>query len=93
MNKEWEKELKFLLEKKLDKDNDSTSFVFIDKNHPPNGIDKSIRQIKTLIPLNFIPRIVAIIPKCQSNFQLDAEHFYPFSLTFMINCLQRVQTR
>eukprot|EP00825_Cyclidium_porcatum_P015344 TRINITY_DN1862_c0_g1_i1.p2 TRINITY_DN1862_c0_g1~~TRINITY_DN1862_c0_g1_i1.p2 ORF type:complete len:213 (-),score=24.72 TRINITY_DN1862_c0_g1_i1:18-656(-) len=93
MNKEWENEIKKLLQQRIDKDDQQEVFVFIDKNHPPNGIDKSIKQIKELIPLNFTPVIVAIIPQCMTQFKLESDKVYPFSLTFIMNCIHRVQTR
>ena len=85
------------LEKLITKTNYSKKpnhLIFLDKNHPPkqaivSGIDaiKEHRHFK-----NFNIKLIALLPFCLNNFTF-ADVQYPFSLTFLFNCLQRAINR
>eukprot|EP01017_Pseudomicrothorax_dubius_P027925 TRINITY_DN3273_c0_g3_i3.p1 TRINITY_DN3273_c0_g3~~TRINITY_DN3273_c0_g3_i3.p1 ORF type:complete len:577 (-),score=151.28 TRINITY_DN3273_c0_g3_i3:584-2314(-) len=67
-------------------------FIFIDKNHPPNALNGTFRCIRESVPANVELKVVGVVPQCQSQYQADG-HIYPFSMTFFLNCLDRVQNR
>ena len=48
--------------------------LFIDKNHPPNGIDKTITTINQLLPLDCVVKRLYLVPKI-----LSPMRDYPFS--------------
>lgn len=68
--------------------------LFLDKNHPPNGIAKAIEMLKRLTPYTYNLIITALIPECanQYSFKLRQKNkiHFPFSLTFMAYCINRV---
>ena len=71
--------------------------LFIDKNHPPNAINKTIEPIKKIISdfTNIDKQVsfVALIPECINNFILGNGHGLPFSLSYLIQCYIRVRNR
>ena len=71
--------------------------LFIDKNHPPNAINKTIEPIKKIIS-NFTNidkqvSFVALIPECINNFIFGTNLSLPFSLSYLIQCYIRVRNR
>ena len=71
--------------------------LFIDKNHPPNAINKTIEPIKKIMSdfTNIDKQVsfVALIPECINNFILGNGHALPFSLSYLIQCYIRVRNR
>jgi hypothetical protein len=70
--------------------------IYIDKNHPPNAIKKTIELIHAHKPANSDVRLLALMPKSKPGPTLtigDKEVSYPFSLELCLNCLVTVQTR
>jgi len=78
---------------KSKENNQHVHALFFDKNHPPC---KLIRLIDFLHQIRFKEqfniKIVVITPQCIQGYS-SREGFYPFSLTFLVNCLQRVLAR
>ena len=73
------------------------SLLFIDKNHPPNAINKTIEPIKKIISsftnLNKQVIFTGLIPECINNFTIKTDLFLPFSLSYLIQCYIRVRNR
>ena len=71
--------------------------LFIDKNHPPNAINKTIEPIKKIMSsftnLNKQVVFVGLIPECINNFIINSDLFLPFSLSYLIQCYIRVRNR
>ena len=71
--------------------------IFIDKNHPPNAINKTIEPIKKIMSdfTNIDKQVsfVALIPECINNFILGHGLELPFSLSYLIQCYIRVRNR
>ena len=92
------------IEKKLNMRLKPNSVMFIDKNHPPNGIKKILNHIRNSLPKHYKPEIIAFVPHMQEsrNFKFDYDFYiteiekevrYPFSLDFFIKSVCRVQCR
>ena len=73
------------------------SLLFIDKNHPPNAINKTIEPIKKIISsfTNLKKQVIftGLIPECINNFTIKSDLFLPFSLSYLIQCYIRVRNR
>ena len=73
------------------------SLLFIDKNHPPNAINKTIEPIKKIMSsftnLNKQVVFIGLIPECINNFIIKSDLFLPFSLSYLIQCYIRVRNR
>ena len=71
--------------------------LFIDKNHPPNAINKTIEPIKKVISdftkIDKQVSFIGIIPECINNFLLGPNLSIPFSLSYLIQCYIRVRNR
>ena len=71
--------------------------LFIDKNHPPNAINKTIEPIKKVMSdfTNIDKQIsfVGLLPDCINNFILANHIPLPFSLSYLIQCYIRVRNR
>jgi hypothetical protein len=70
--------------------------IFIDKNHPPNGIRKTIEFINKNKTKFADVRLIALLPKTKSTFTIrvkDNDVVYPFSAETCLNCLMHVQIR
>ena len=73
------------------------TLIYIDKNHPPNAINKSIEPIKKIMSdftnCNKQVLFVGLIPDCINNFKLGENGGLPFSLSYLIQCYVRVRNR
>lgn len=70
--------------------------IFIDKNHPPNAIRKTIDLINQHRPRHADVRFLALMPKCKQGPSIqfgEKEVSFPFSLDLCLSCLVTVQTR
>ena len=71
--------------------------IFIDKNHPPNAINKTIEPIRKIMSdfTNIDKQVsfVGLIPECINNFILGHGLALPFSLSYLIQCYIRVRNR
>jgi hypothetical protein len=77
------------------------SIIYIDKNHPPNAINRSTEpirkflqsQIKSSFKLDL--QFVALIPDCINEFRFgeNSNSFIPFSLSYFLQCYLRVRHR
>lgn len=70
--------------------------IFIDKNHPPNAIKKTIELIHAHKPRNSDVRLLALMPKSKPGTVVhigEKEVTYPLSLELALSCLVTVQTR
>lgn len=77
-----------------EKAKEKTHVVFLDKNHPPNGIQKAVNTVKSECPRNCRLFLHALVPKCEIPFSnCKRKVFYPFSLEFLLTCLHRIQNR
>lgn len=73
------------------------TILYLDKNHPPNALKKTVESIRSFAKKDSDIRLIAIIPKSSPAFSFKApegaakpEHSYPFSLEFFINSLKTV---
>ncbi len=39
-------------------------YLFIDKNHPPNSVLKTLDNLRSYCPANVSLKIIAALPKC-----------------------------
>ena len=99
-NFQFEKELVETFEE-IYKSDIKDSIIYIDKNHPPNAINRSTEpirkflrnQIKSSFKLDL--QFVALIPDCINEFRFgdNFNSFIPFSLSYFIQCYLRVKHR
>ena len=75
-----------LIMKKIATAKNHHQVFFIDKNHPPNGIDKAMDLIHQDISPNIDLKIIAIAPDCTFGTKVN---YLPFSLEFIGKCLKR----
>ena len=77
------------------------SIIYIDKNHPPNAINRSTEPIRKYLEKNVNPNFkldlqyVALIPDCINYFHFGENNtsFIPFSISYFIQCYLRVRHR
>lgn len=74
--------------KESDKPSSSVHVIFIDKNHPPNGLDKTVSMINQNLPRDCVSKKLYLIPKIYSPIK-----DYPFSTQFFLQCYYRLQKR
>ena len=96
-NKSFQEEIETKFKKIYLNNKLKNCLLFIDKNHPPNAINKTIEPIKKIISdfTNTEKHVsfVGLIPECINNFFVDSHLFIPFSLTYLIQCYIRVRNR
>lgn len=64
--------------------------LFIDKNHPPNGIQKTVKEVESLCPKDVKLELVALCPQMGEKEPLlksSEDNRYPFSLNFLFNMI------
>ena len=89
----YNEELAKLL-KKISKDDKELSFLFIDKNHLPPALPKVLDHLNDKCSSLFTHwRFIGLYPDSYESHQVSNKLIYPFSLNFMLNCLDRVQSR
>ena len=77
------------------------SIIYIDKNHPPNAINRSTEPIRKFLETNIDTsfkldlQYVALIPDCIKYFEFGEKStsFIPFSISYFIQCYLRVKHR
>ena len=69
----------------------SRHVIFLDKNHPPNAIDQTVEAARSHSPDTEV-RVVGLIPNSQEPLAIGRDE-YPFSLSFLVQCLMRVKDR
>ena len=77
------------------------SIIYIDKNHPPNAINRSTEPIRKYLEKNIDTsfkldlQFVALIPDCINYFHFGENNssFIPFSFSYFIQCYLRVRHR
>ena len=77
------------------------SIIYIDKNHPPNAINRSTEPIRKFLETNVNTsfkldlQYVALIPDCIKYFEFgeNSTSFIPFSISYFIQCYLRVKHR
>jgi len=80
--------------KKIAKEDQEISFLFIDKNNLPNAIPRILETLEDRCSSLFDKwRFVGLYPESFQPHQVSNKLFYPFSINFMMNCVQRVQDR
>ena len=97
----FEKELKQRFENVFYNNKILNAMIYIDKNHPPNAINRSTDPIRNFLKDNYNNRyqldlqFVALIPDCINYFEFSSEvtAFIPFSLSYFIQCYLRVKHR
>ena len=97
----FEKELKQQFENVFYNNKILNAMIYIDKNHPPNAINRSTDPIRNFLKDNYNNRyqldlqFVALIPDCINYFEFSSEvtAFIPFSLSYFIQCYLRVKHR
>ena len=97
----FEEELVNTFDEIYNNDKIKNSIIYIDKNHPPNAINRSTEPIRKYLK-NSIKRafkldlqFVALIPDCINEFRFgnNFNSFIPFSLSYLIQCYLRVRHR
>ena len=78
------------LMKKINTSKNTLQVLFVDKNHPPNGIDKAMGLITADGAKNVDLKIIAIAPFFENGSKI---HNLPFSLGFVETCLKRSLAR
>jgi len=100
-NFKFEEELVNTFEEIYNSNKIQNSIIYIDKNHPPNAINRSTEPIRKYLK-NSIKRsfkldlqFVALIPDCINDFRFgeNLNSFIPFSLSYFIQCYLRVRHR
>jgi hypothetical protein len=100
-NFKFEEELVNTFDEIYNSDKIQNSIIYIDKNHPPNAINRSTEPIRKYLK-NSIKRafkldlqFVALIPDCIDDFRFgeNLNSFIPFSLSYFIQCYLRVKHR
>lgn len=71
-----------------EKSHSCVHIIFIDKNHPPNGLDKTVGMIKQHLPVGCVSKKLYLIPKIYAPIK-----DYPFSAQFFLQCYYRLQKR
>ena len=80
--------------KKISKSEQETSFLFIDKNNLPSAMPRILENLNDRCSSLFNKwRFVGLYPNSFQTHRVSNKLAYPFSLNFMLNCLQRVQSR
>ena len=68
--------------------------LFVDKNHPPDGLERAtllIREFAEKIK-NLSLRFVLLVPRCETPVRAQ-KYDFPFSFTYLLNCIDRVLKR
>jgi len=87
------------VEAKLRFNTKAGSILYVDKNHPPNGIEKIVSHIRSKVPPGYKAEILALAPNMDSEEVFSINDMdgnsvsWPFSLNFFLKCLERVQKR
>lgn len=90
----FNEELAKLLKRIAKEDNQEISYLFIDKNNLPNAIPKILDTLQERCSSSFDQwRFVGLYPDSYQQHRVSNKIVYPFSLNFMMNCLERVQNR
>ncbi|KAL4471393.1 hypothetical protein ABPG74_008286 [Tetrahymena malaccensis] len=66
--------------------------IIFDKNHPPSAIQSTIPFIQETMPKNINYKIVALTPKVLQTHSTETSD-YPFSVTYLLNCIDRSVNR
>eukprot|EP00347_Sterkiella_histriomuscorum_P011394 403372627 len=74
--------------RKIDKSPSKINIVYLDKNHPINGLPRAVEVVEQNTPKNVILKKVYLIPKIS-----DPIRRYPFSYNFLIQCFLRLMSR
>ena len=98
---QFEKELVDTFEKIYTSDSIKNAIIYIDKNHPPNAINRSTEPIRKYLQgtikrtFKLDLQFVALIPDCINEFRFGNNNnsFIPFSLSYFIQCYLRVRHR
>jgi hypothetical protein len=63
--------------------------IFVDKNHPPNALDKTIKSVKEKAPQGSKVRCLYMVPRILQK----PVPGYPFSASFFMQCFYRIMKR
>jgi len=97
----FEEELVSTFSKIFKDKKNKNSIIYIDKNHPPNAINRSTEPIRKYLENNVNTsfkldlQYVALIPDCIKYFEFgeNSTSFIPFSISYFIQCYLRVKHR
>lgn len=86
---EFLKELKSI-SNKIKHSKESKHLFFIDKNHPPNALKKTISCIESILKgyNNIKLFFIGVVPSCKESIKLGYKNF-PFSSDFVLSCMAR----
>ena len=77
----------------LDPKEPGAHLLFLDKNHPPERVTPAIEALEEMkLSQKFDVRYIAVLPKCLKGLKTYRLEF-PFSATFLLNCLKRAINR
>ena len=71
--------------------------LFIDKNHPPNAVSPTLKELESMRPKGVSKlELVALVPECSQKFRINrgnGHSEYELSLSFLVQCLKRTIER
>mmetsp|Transcript_17475 Transcript_17475/g.12493 ORF Transcript_17475/g.12493 Transcript_17475/m.12493 type:complete len:197 (-) Transcript_17475:1214-1804(-) len=82
--------LRYLTKDVHNHNNGQTHVIFVDKNHPPNGMKNSLNDIFDSMPADTDYRVCYLVPDMTGQ---DLLNGYPISAEFILTCLHRLQNR
>lgn len=68
-------------------ENGHTHVIFVDKNHPPNGMKNTLNDIFDCIPADTDFKVCYMVPDMTGQELADG---YPLSEQFMLTCFHRL---
>jgi hypothetical protein len=97
----FEEELVSVFDEIFQNSSIKNSIIYIDKNHPPNAINRSTEPIRKYLEKNVNTsfkldlQYVALIPDCINYFRFgeNDNSYIPFSISYFIQCYLRVKHR
>lgn len=71
--------------------------LFMDKNHPPNAISGTLKELEKMKPKGVSKlELIALVPECSQKFHIprgNGHIDYELSFTFLVQCLKRTIAR
>lgn len=75
--------------KKIADSEEDASILFIDKNHPPEALDRTVEHLDSLtLPKSVVLKTIAVLPELSEELERC-----PFSVNFILKCYLRVRSR
>ena len=88
----FESLLRSMIEEIDEEETKGDHLIILDKNHPPQAVTSTIPFLQSIMPKKVNYKLIAILPKVCSTYSSE-KGAYPFSLTYLLNCLSRCLNR